>query len=238
MAVCRTAAWLACAAARLPAARRADAAVRTHRACRRSRHHRRRRVRVVRLGRPGFLQLHRLRALGAPRCCASTSRRRLKAGDHLSLLGEVRTRERRQRPRRTRSTCASGRGRTRDFDIQVGRVPPTFGAFARRTYATDNPLIGYPLAYQYLTSLRPTRCRRTPTNCCECADAAGSSSYLDRQSRLRTTACRSSARSAGTPACRCTRRTASSTPRRRSRAGTLSNPLFADDNGGRSSPAA
>jgi hypothetical protein len=42
----------------------------------------------------------------------------------------------------------------RDIDIQVGRVPPTFGAFARRTYATDNPLIGYPLAYQYLTSLR------------------------------------------------------------------------------------
>ena len=35
----------------------------------------------------------------------------------------------------------------RDFDIQVGRVPPTFGAFARRTYANDNPLIGYPLAY-------------------------------------------------------------------------------------------
>src|SRR5881392_3595369 len=41
------------------------------------------------------------------------------------------------------------------FDIQVGRVPPTFGAFARRTYASDNPLIGYPLAYQYLTTLRP-----------------------------------------------------------------------------------
>jgi hypothetical protein len=42
----------------------------------------------------------------------------------------------------------------RAFDIQAGRVPPTFGAFARRTYAADNPLIGYPLAYQYLTSLR------------------------------------------------------------------------------------
>jgi hypothetical protein len=43
----------------------------------------------------------------------------------------------------------------RAFDIQVGRVPPTFGAFARRTYVSDNLLIGYPLAYQYLTSLRP-----------------------------------------------------------------------------------
>lgn len=41
-----------------------------------------------------------------------------------------------------------------DFDIQGGRIPPTFGSFARRAYSTDNPLIGYPLAYQYLTSLR------------------------------------------------------------------------------------
>ena len=39
-------------------------------------------------------------------------------------------------------------------DIQAGRVPPTFGAFGRRLYASDNPLIGYPLAYQYLTPLR------------------------------------------------------------------------------------
>jgi hypothetical protein len=42
-----------------------------------------------------------------------------------------------------------------DFDIQAGRVPSTFGAFARRTYGSDNPLIGTPLAYQYLISLRP-----------------------------------------------------------------------------------
>ena len=44
----------------------------------------------------------------------------------------------------------------RAFDIQFGRIPPTFGAFGRRGYqGNDNPLIGYPLAYQYLTSLRP-----------------------------------------------------------------------------------
>src|SRR5204862_8331401 len=35
-----------------------------------------------------------------------------------------------------------------------GRVPPTFGSCSRRTYATANFLIGYPLAHQYLTSLR------------------------------------------------------------------------------------
>ena len=77
-----------------------------------------------------------------------------KAGPHFTLLGEVRTENfdsvhpyalyLRIRP-----------WTTRDFDIQVGRIPPTFGAFARRTYATDNPLIGYPLAYQYLTTIRP-----------------------------------------------------------------------------------
>ncbi len=43
----------------------------------------------------------------------------------------------------------------RAFDIQAGRIPTVFGAFARRSYGADNPLIGYPLAYQYLTSLRP-----------------------------------------------------------------------------------
>ena len=42
----------------------------------------------------------------------------------------------------------------RRFDLQAGRIPPTFGAFSRRPYPNDNVLIGTPLAYQYLTSLR------------------------------------------------------------------------------------
>ncbi len=50
------------------------------------------------------------------------------------------------------------------FDIQVGRIPPSFGAFGRRSYSTDNPLIGYPLAYQYLTSLRPDAVPATPVD--------------------------------------------------------------------------
>jgi hypothetical protein len=40
------------------------------------------------------------------------------------------------------------------LDIQVGRIPPVFGAFGRRAYGVDNPLIGQPFIYQYLTSLR------------------------------------------------------------------------------------
>jgi len=43
---------------------------------------------------------------------------------------------------------------SKPIDFQVGRVPPTFGAFTRSTYAADNLLIGYPLAYQYLMSIR------------------------------------------------------------------------------------
>ena len=78
----------------------------------------------------------------------------VKAGPHFSLLGEIRTENFGQ----VRPYAAYARIRpwtSRNFDVQVGMVPPTFGAFARRTYAKDTPLIGYPLAYQYLTSLRP-----------------------------------------------------------------------------------
>jgi hypothetical protein len=42
----------------------------------------------------------------------------------------------------------------RPFDIQAGRIPPVFGAAGRRIYSNDNVLIGYPLAWQYLTVLR------------------------------------------------------------------------------------
>ena len=77
-----------------------------------------------------------------------------KANDHLAVLAEVRT----ENVDSVEPYALYVRVRPwkdHDFDIQAGRIPPTFGAFARRTYPSDNPLIGYPLAYQYLTSLRP-----------------------------------------------------------------------------------
>jgi hypothetical protein len=43
---------------------------------------------------------------------------------------------------------------SRDIDIDAGRIPTAFGAFLDRSYGAANPLIGYPLSYQYLTSLR------------------------------------------------------------------------------------
>jgi hypothetical protein len=78
----------------------------------------------------------------------------VKAGEHVALLGDVLS----ENLNTVRPYALYLRVRpwtTRAIDIQVGRVPPTFGAFARRTYVSDNILIGYPLAYQYLTSLRP-----------------------------------------------------------------------------------
>lgn len=48
------------------------------------------------------------------------------------------------------------------LDVQAGKIPPTFGAFGRRAYSNDNALIGYPLAYQYLTSLRPDAIPASP----------------------------------------------------------------------------
>jgi hypothetical protein len=77
----------------------------------------------------------------------------VRAGKHLSLHGELRS----QNARMPRAYALYFRVRPwaeRRFDIQIGRIPPTFGAFPRRNYETDNPLIGYPLAYQYLTSIR------------------------------------------------------------------------------------
>jgi hypothetical protein len=76
------------------------------------------------------------------------------AGPHFTVLTEVRKEN--HEPVRPYALYLRLRPwTTRNFDIQVGMIPPTFGGFSRRTYPNDNPLIGYPLAYQYLTTLRP-----------------------------------------------------------------------------------
>ena len=63
----------------------------------------------------------------------------VKAGPHFAVLGELQT----ENIDSVRPYALYLRIRpwtSRSLDIQVGRVPPTFGAFARRTYASDNPL--------------------------------------------------------------------------------------------------
>jgi hypothetical protein len=71
----------------------------------------------------------------------------------LALAGEIRS-EDLQHPSVYAAYARVRPWRNRNIDIQAGRIPPTFGAFGKRAYNTDNPVIGYPLAYQYLTSLR------------------------------------------------------------------------------------
>src|SRR6202022_1714603 len=69
--------------------------------------------------------------------------------DRVSFLGEVRS-ENGDGIRPYAFYVRVRPWKDRAIDIQAGRIPPTFGAFSRRTYAGGNLLIGYPLAYQYL----------------------------------------------------------------------------------------
>jgi hypothetical protein len=78
----------------------------------------------------------------------------VKVDDRVAVLGELRS-ENAGAPQPYALYVRVRPWAARAFDVQVGRIPPTFGAFARRTYPADNLVIGYPLAYQYLTSLRP-----------------------------------------------------------------------------------
>lgn len=75
-------------------------------------------------------------------------------GDRVAVLGDLRF-ENLERPRPYGLYLRVRPWKSRPIDIQAGRVPTTFGAAGRRAYSTDNVLIGFPLAYQYLTSLRP-----------------------------------------------------------------------------------
>jgi hypothetical protein len=71
----------------------------------------------------------------------------------LSVLGDVRS-DNLDAPRVYALYVRVRPWTAREFDIQVGVVPPVFGAFPRRRYLYDNPLPSLPLAFQYLTTLR------------------------------------------------------------------------------------
>ena len=77
----------------------------------------------------------------------------IRANDHVQVLGEIRF----DQGRVLEAYGLFVRVRPwpqRRFDIQAGKVPPTFGAMTRTAYGSSNLLIGQPLAYQYLTSIR------------------------------------------------------------------------------------
>lgn len=77
----------------------------------------------------------------------------VRASRHLEVLAQLRT----DGVTHARLTALYLRVRPwpqRAIDLQAGRVPTTFGLFGRSNYGGDNPLVGRPLAYGYLTSLR------------------------------------------------------------------------------------
>jgi hypothetical protein len=78
----------------------------------------------------------------------------VRATDRVTLLGDIRS-ENLGTPDAYALYARIRPFPQRRLDVQLGRIPPTFGSFSRQVYGHDNPLIGYPLAYQYLTSLRP-----------------------------------------------------------------------------------
>jgi hypothetical protein len=73
--------------------------------------------------------------------------------DSVAVVGEVRT-ENLDAVRAHALYVRVRPWRGHRFDLQAGRIPPAFGSFGRRGYVRDDPFVGYPLAYQYLTSLR------------------------------------------------------------------------------------
>ena len=76
----------------------------------------------------------------------------LRAGPKVSLLTEAvsENMDARIRALYLRVTPLENRA----FDLQAGLIPPVFGAYPRRAYGDDSPLIGFPLVYQYLTTMR------------------------------------------------------------------------------------
>lgn len=77
----------------------------------------------------------------------------VRAGDHVAALTEVRS-ENLNTPRAYALYLRVRPWADEELDIQAGLIPPVFGSYGRRRYGADNPLIGEPLAYQYLTTLR------------------------------------------------------------------------------------
>ncbi len=90
---------------------------------------------------------------GALRLARVSLTAELRAGEHVAALAEIRTDN--FETLRAYGLYLRFRPWTkRTFDIQAGLVPQVFGGFTRHPYGAGNLVIGYPLAYQYQTSLR------------------------------------------------------------------------------------
>jgi hypothetical protein len=98
----------------------------------------------------------------------------LRAAESLSFLTEIRS-DNLDAPRPYALYVRFRPWKERELDIQGGRIPPVFGKFSRRRYELDNPLIGYPLPYQYPTILRADS---APAKLYQLLDYRGYGSYV------------------------------------------------------------
>ena len=120
----------------------------------------------------------------------------------------------------------------RDVDLQVGRVPPTFGLLEATGYGAANPLVSRPLAYGYLTSLRTDAVPRLVADLLAMRGGAGRPSILLATPRP-SAGCRSATPSTGTRPSR-DGSTRSVQGIAAVTVGSLANPRVEDDNDGRS----
>ena len=162
-------------------------------------------------------------------CCALDLTASVQGGDRVSVLGEIRSENGggpqpyalyvRVRPWTDARLRHPGRPRAADLRrVRAAHLP------------ADNPLIGYPLAYQYLTSLRPTRCRPTPTSCCGCAAAGWLLELLGRQPGAGPRRAARQRLPVGHRRAGARRRADVVDGTAAVTTGTLANPLFRDDN--------
>jgi hypothetical protein len=100
----------------------------------------------------------------------------LRAGEHLAALADVRS-EDLAAPRAYALYLRLRPWTQHGFDVQAGLVPPIFGAYLRRAYAMDNLLIGDPLAYQYLSTLRSDALPEAPDDLLEQRGGGWRASY-------------------------------------------------------------
>jgi len=153
------------------------------------------------------------------------------AGDHFAVLGEIRM-ENATTPYARALYLRVQPWPTRGLEFRIGRLPPTFGAFPGRAYSPDNPLIGYPLGYQYLTSLRPDA---VPANADELLQMRGrgwlSNFSVGNPSRDNGVPLAEAVRGDTGVQAKWANEVISATGAVTT--GTLANPLFTDDNNGR-----
>ena len=129
------------------------------------------------------VQLHRLRAQRAAAAAARRDRRRANRRRAVGPHGGAK--RKRRRVTALRAVCARPAMARRPIDIQAGPHPSDVRRVRARDYGAGNPLIGYPLAYQYLTAVRPDALPASTDDVLRMRARGWRPSYPDRLARHR-----------------------------------------------------